>query len=74
MGMGKSIHASMPVTLDSGIDQAIPIGGGRTACQRQATTALTDTSSGRRTRTDVPPDVELCNSVVLVGTSLNLPL
>ena len=44
--MGNSIHVSMPVTLDSGIDQAMPIKSGRAARSRQATTTSTDAPSG----------------------------
>ena len=58
-GVGNSIHVSMPVTLDSGIDEAMRIKSGRVVHQRQATTTTTstdnDASSGGRT--EVAQDV-----------------
>ena len=54
-GVGNSIHVSMPVTLDSGIDSAVRIESGRDA-RHQAMTTSTDAPSGRGA--DVPGDVE----------------
>ncbi|KAM5542521.1 hypothetical protein V8D89_003980 [Ganoderma adspersum] len=57
-GMGNSIHVSMPVTLDSGIDQATPMKSSRAARrpQRQATTSSDDSPSGGRTSVPVPDE------------------
>ena len=57
-GMGNSIHVSMPVTLDSGIDQATPMKSGRAAHQpqRRATTSSDGGPSGGSTDVPVPQD------------------
>ena len=43
-GMGNDVKVSMPITLDSGIDRAVPQKGGGAALQRRTETTATDAS------------------------------
>ena len=64
-GMGNDVKVSMPITLDSGIDRAVPQKGGGAALQPQTETAATDASEPSGGGRDVAvPQVEEPPSVL----------